>query len=622
MKLYSFPSFSLRGIILPAIFIVIAISLAALYALEPRGVALAAPDDGTEPLPPGTSIQTVLSDAYYPVALAFDPQGRLFYTEKPSGKVRLFQNGTLQPTPVITFTVNSSGERGLLGIAIDPNFTSNHYIYVFYSCGSNGGCANPENRVARFLESNGVGTNPVIVFSSSDDSAFSNHNGGNIHFGPGGKLYVSLGDDGCCPANSQNVGTKQGKIHRINPDGTIPADNPVFTQTGALRSLYALGLRNSFDFTFDPLFPRRIFASENGPGCDDELNRIEAGYNYGWRANYPCDDGNPSRTFNTIPPLWHLGNGPCCEAPIGITVYTGRQIPQWQNHLFMATYNTGRLRHFYLNGDRTLVSATNVVEGVTVNMDIETGPDGALWYIEGGGYATGSIKRIVGPPGCAAPFADVPTGSPFYSNVGCLACRNIVSGYACGGPGEPCDASRSAYFRPNSPITRGQIAKIVSEAAGFSEAPGAQIFEDVPPGSPFYPWVVRLAGRGHMGGYPCGGVGEQCVAPANRPYFRPNAEATRGQLAKIVSSAKGFADPPGGQQFQDVPSSTPFYVWVERLASRGVMGGYACGSPGEPCVAPTNRPYFRPNLDVTRGQSSKIVGNTFFPNCDVPRVKR
>lgn len=197
----------------------------------------------------------------------------------------------------------------------------------------------------------------------------------------------------------------------------------------------------------------------------------------------------------------------------------------------------------------------------------------------------------------------------------CLACRGIVSGYGCGGEGEPCDEQNNPYFRPNINVTRGQIAKIVSNSAGFSDLPAGQLFEDVPIGSPFHAWIQRLSSRGIMGGYPCGTVPEEpCVAPDNRPYFRPFANATRGQLAKIVSNAAGFSDTLVGQTFADVASDHPFYLWIQRLASRGIMGGYPCGGEGEPCDD-MQRPYFRPFNNVTRGQGSKIVAGAFFPNC-------
>lgn len=193
-----------------------------------------------------------------------------------------------------------------------------------------------------------------------------------------------------------------------------------------------------------------------------------------------------------------------------------------------------------------------------------------------------------------------------------------MSGYPCGGTGEPCDPENNGYFRPYNDITRAQIAKIVSNSAGFQEDPGPQIYEDVPVESPFYQWINRLTNRGHMGGYPCGLVPEEpCVLPENRPYFRPNASATRGQLAKIVSNAAGIGGTPSGIFYTDVPEGHPFYMWIMRLTNLGVMSGYECGGPGEPCD-PDNRPYFRPYNNVTRGQASKIVANTFFPGCETP----
>jgi len=225
----------------------------------------------------------------------------------------------------------------------------------------------------------------------------------------------------------------------------------------------------------------------------------------------------------------------------------------------------------------------------------------------------------VTPTSCALQFVDVPPGSTFYDNVRCLACRSIISGYACGGAGEPCiPPGNDPYYRPGNLVTRGQIAKIVSNAAGFTEPVSGQTFEDAPPGSTFYEYIERLVSRGVMNGYPCGGAGEPCIPPTNRPYFRPNATATRGQLSKIVSNAAGFSEPVTGQTFEDVSPTSTFYEYIERLVSRGVMNGYACGGPGEPCVPPTNRPYFRPNNNVTRGQTSKIDGNAFFPGCVTP----
>jgi hypothetical protein len=207
---------------------------------------------------------------------------------------------------------------------------------------------------------------------------------------------------------------------------------------------------------------------------------------------------------------------------------------------------------------------------------------------------------------CPIQFPDVPQGSTFYTFIRCLACRGIINGYADGS------------FKPNNNVTRGQLSKIISNAAGFSDTQTTQLFQDVPLGSTFQVFISRLASRGQIGGYRCGGAGEPCVLPANLPYFRPNANATRGQIAKIDANAAGFSDTPTGQQFEDVPVGSTYYTYTYRLVSRSIMAGYPCGGAGEPCIPPANLPYFRPNANATRGQTAKIVSNTFFPNCQTP----
>jgi hypothetical protein len=201
-------------------------------------------------------------------------------------------------------------------------------------------------------------------------------------------------------------------------------------------------------------------------------------------------------------------------------------------------------------------------------------------------------------------YVDMPPDNPFLPFVRCLQCRDVLSGYADG------------TFRPGNDITRGQIAKVVSNAAGLTGTPVGQTYADVASSHPFYEWIERLSAEGAIGGYPCGGPGEPCDGQ-NRPYFRSGNNATRGQLSKIVAEAADLTGMPAGQTYADVPPSHTFYVWVEHLSALGVMGGYACGGPGEPCDD-QNRPYFRPGNNVTRGQTSKIVANTFFPNCQTP----
>ncbi len=212
------------------------------------------------------------------------------------------------------------------------------------------------------------------------------------------------------------------------------------------------------------------------------------------------------------------------------------------------------------------------------------------------------------PTACTLTFTDVPIGSTFYPYVHCLACLGISNGYSDG------------TFKPGKNVTRAQLSKIVANSAGLSVIQTTRMFQDVPVGSTFYQYIGRLASRGYINGYFCGGPGEPCVPPANLPYFRPNNDATRGQISKIMSNAAGFNDTPSGQQqFQDVPVGSTYYAFIYRLASRQAMSGYQCGaSPAGPCVSATHLPYFLLNNNATRGQTSKVDANTFFPDCNIP----
>lgn len=208
------------------------------------------------------------------------------------------------------------------------------------------------------------------------------------------------------------------------------------------------------------------------------------------------------------------------------------------------------------------------------------------------------------PTACTIVFADVPPDHTFYPYIMCLACRGseFIVGYPCGGPGEPCNSNNDPYYRPGASVTRGQISKIVSSAAGFTEPAGKQQFEDILPGSTFYDYIWRLADRGILSGYACGGPGEPC-GPNSVPYFRPNANATRGQISKVIV---GAADMPinttGGPHFSDVASDSTFYDWIETLFNAGAIQGYDDGT-------------FRPSNPTTRGQISKFVVNVFYPEC-------
>jgi hypothetical protein len=230
--------------------------------------------------------------------------------------------------------------------------------------------------------------------------------------------------------------------------------------------------------------------------------------------------------------------------------------------------------------------------------ELETAGTTDIW-VAGRDYAGTQVTYHYSDP---SEFPDVPATYHFYPYIHWVACRNIVSGYGCGGPGEPCPGP---YFRPGNNVTRGQVLKMVVAASGWTVImPATPTFEDVPPLSTFYPYVETGVSHGIIGGYPCGGAGEPCVAPGNRPYFRPNAPITRGQLSKVIALAKGYPTPsPPTATFNDVPVGSTFFAYVEAVYANGLIVGYPCGGVEEPCPGS----YFRPNANATRAQVSKIV---------------
>lgn len=208
------------------------------------------------------------------------------------------------------------------------------------------------------------------------------------------------------------------------------------------------------------------------------------------------------------------------------------------------------------------------------------------------------------PAPCITIFVDVPEGDTFYQYVRWMACQEYVSGYQCGGVGEPCPGT---YFRPGASVTRGQILKMIVNAAGGPFInPESPTFADVDVDSAFYTYIETAAAHELIGGYLCGGPGEPCDDTA-RPYFRPGNNITRGQLSKVVALARRMdTSITGTARFADVPLDSVFSGSIEAVAQGGIVSGYPCGGPGEPCDE-ANRPYFRPGASATRGQVSKIV---------------
>ena len=305
-------------------------------------------------------LEPVITGLDFPVSMAFAPDGRLFYNEFGTGNIRVVDpSWTLLPQPFYTLPVLTGGEKGLLGIALDPDFPSNGFVYAYHTTST------PDrNRVVRLTAAGDTGTNETVIIDNLP--AADNHNGGNIHFGPDGKLYVTIGDTEQ-PALSQDPSSLAGKILRYNKDGTIPADNPT---PGS--PVYSLGLRNSFDFTFHR-HTGDLWATENGPATDDELNLIVAEGNYGW----------PTVTGIAGDPLFvdPLAAFTPTIAPTGIVSVSASSTygTAYHDNLLFTDFNEGQVRRVVLSGPSLdqLVSLTSAFTGGLAGCG-RIGSDGAI----------------------------------------------------------------------------------------------------------------------------------------------------------------------------------------------------------------------------------------------------
>lgn len=327
-----------------------------------------------EPLPEGARMETIAGEQQgvsFPVAIAFLPDGRWLVTEKggyggpTEAAIHLFDaGGQKQSAPFATLQVDSTFERGLLGIAVDPQFTDNHYVYVYHSKPGDP----VVNTTLRYTERDGRGEEPTVIFEAPVLTGAGNHNGGNLHFGPDDKLYISIGEN-ARPAFAQDTQSAYGKILRLNRDGSVPNDNPFAPAPG-----WAYGLRNPFDFTFDRQ-TGNLWATDNGPSCDDELNLVRREQNYGWGPNYQCG----SVAQGSTAPVLRWSD---TEAVTGVIVYTGAAIPAWQNSLLICAYGNRALYRAPLSADRAGVTEVKQIElpdGFGCGTDIEQAPDGSLY---------------------------------------------------------------------------------------------------------------------------------------------------------------------------------------------------------------------------------------------------
>ena len=337
-------------------------------------------------LPPGfteTEFGGSLSGA--PTAMEFSPDGRLFICLQ-TGQVRIIKNGSLLATPFLSLSVDSSGERGLLGVAFDPNFFTNHYVYVYYTVPT----FPIHNRVSRFTAAGDV-TAPgseVVILNLDNLSSATNHNGGALHFGPDGKLYIGVGEN-ANGANAQTLSNLLGKVLRINSNGSIPTDNPFYNSaTGNNRAIWALGLRNPFTFAFQ-LGTTRMFINDVGESTYEEINDGIAGSNYGW----PVTEG-PTNNPSFRSPIYFYQHDIGC-AIVGGAFYNPPVLQFPSSYLgkyFFADLCGGWIHVF----NPASGMATDFASGINTPVDLHVGPDGALYYLDRG--SGGQVFRVSALP--------------------------------------------------------------------------------------------------------------------------------------------------------------------------------------------------------------------------------
>jgi glucose/arabinose dehydrogenase len=346
---------------------------------------LAASSASAATLPVNFTESIIATGLLRPTAMALAPDGRLFVCEQGGNLRVITSGGALLSTPFVSLSVDSGGERGLIGVAFDPAFQTNQFVYVYYTVPP----PNAHNRVSRFTANGNVAAanSETLVMALDTLGAAPLHNGGAIHFAPDGTLFVAVGD-AANSGNAQSFGNRLGKMLRVNADGSIPANNPFFGSTsGANRSIWALGLRNPFTFAFGR-WSGDLFINDVGAQTWEEINRGLAGANYGW----PTVEGvgnNP----NFHDPLFAYDHSTGC-AISGGTFYsplTPRFPTQYFGAYFFADFCGGWIR-WRAAGTGVVSAFASAISGP---VEVTSALDGRLYYLARGvGDDTGLVGRI------------------------------------------------------------------------------------------------------------------------------------------------------------------------------------------------------------------------------------
>jgi glucose/arabinose dehydrogenase/regulation of enolase protein 1 (concanavalin A-like superfamily) len=380
---------------------------------------------------PGFVAETVVTlPPYKPVGLTWAPDGRIFIWQE-DGIVRIVKNGALLPTPFIDIRprVNTVNDRGMLGLALHPNFASNGYVYLLYTYEEGNNPNDPAPKTARLTRVQANPANPDVALAGSEvvilgsigvppcdnypagsdciGSDYDSHTIGTVRFAPDGKLFVSVGDGASYDfvdaraLRAQNLNRYEGKILRINPDGSAPGDNPFDDGTNSIRSkIYSYGLRNPYRFALHPV-TGEPYIGDVGWGTWEEQNRGR-GANFGW----PCYEGpNPLTPYqNVFPqcralapsavtaPIYTYNHNGSGAAAIGGTFYSASAFPaQYHGNYFFADYVQDWIRRMTFDANGNVTGVHNFAANLNGVVTLEQGPDGALYYIS---LPTGQVRRM------------------------------------------------------------------------------------------------------------------------------------------------------------------------------------------------------------------------------------
>ncbi|MCI0611574.1 PQQ-dependent sugar dehydrogenase, partial [bacterium] len=322
-------------------------------------------------VPPGFTDTLVVGGLNQPTACEFAPDGRLFILLK-GGTVRIFKNGSLVSTPALNLQVTDNSERGLLGITFDPSFTSNRFIYLYYTTPS----SDPKNRVSRFVViGDTIDRNSERIIVDGIRSDAGNHNAGWIQFGRDGKLYIATGDGGANSQLSQSLSSINGKILRVNSDGSIPPDNPFAGQQDRRGEIFCYGLRNPWRFTFDSV-NGTLFIADVGQNTFEEVNIGSRGGNYGW----PNAEGR-SNNSNFINPIFTYDhNGGSASITGGISYHENSFPAEFNGAYFYGDFVLGFIRYLKLNSSNAVISDNEFSPDAGSVVHLTQGPDGAIYY--------------------------------------------------------------------------------------------------------------------------------------------------------------------------------------------------------------------------------------------------